>query len=146
MPRGNRWGQAMSRPPDQEFTAHAALWAVQVGASENAWFISVSAAMRAIRLATGVSDEVSRRVFYPHYRDIAGKPRGQPFGAEWRTSTVLALAERMGSTRDFTAMPILADALQDAGCEDEAILHHCREAGSHHVRGCWAVDLVLGNE
>ena len=40
-------------------------------------------------------------------------------------------------------MPILADALQDAGCDDEAVLAHCRGAGPH-VRGCWVVDLVLG--
>jgi hypothetical protein len=41
-------------------------------------------------------------------------------------------------------MPILADALQDAGCEDAQILAHCRDAGAAHVRGCWVVDLVLG--
>jgi hypothetical protein len=40
-------------------------------------------------------------------------------------------------------MPILADALQDAGCEDEALLSHCR-GDSPHVRGCWVVDLLLG--
>jgi hypothetical protein len=41
-------------------------------------------------------------------------------------------------------MPILADALQDAGCEDDAILAHCRDPHLTHVRGCWVVDLVLG--
>ena len=40
-------------------------------------------------------------------------------------------------------LPILADALQDAGCEDADILGHCRSGGPH-VRGCWVVDLVLG--
>jgi hypothetical protein len=48
----------------------------------------------------------------------------------------------MYDSRDFSAMPILADALQDAGCTDEAILTHCRGPGPH-VRGCWCVDLVL---
>jgi hypothetical protein len=42
-------------------------------------------------------------------------------------------------------MPILADALQDAGCDREEVLNHCRSAGPH-VRGCWVVDLVLGKE
>jgi hypothetical protein len=42
-------------------------------------------------------------------------------------------------------MPILADALQDAGCDNEAVLDHCRSVGTH-VRGCWVVDLVLGKE
>ena len=40
-------------------------------------------------------------------------------------------------------MPILADALQDAGCDNDDILNHCRDDGPH-VRGCWVVDLVLG--
>jgi hypothetical protein len=48
-------------------------------------------------------------------------------------------------SRDFSAMPILADALQDAGCENTDILDHCRGSGPH-VRGCWVVDLVLGKE
>jgi hypothetical protein len=43
-------------------------------------------------------------------------------------------------------MPILADALQDAGCENADILDHCRDAKATHVRGCWVVDLVLGKE
>jgi hypothetical protein len=50
----------------------------------------------------------------------------------------------MYGSRDFGAMPILADALQDAECDNAAILDHCRGPGPH-VRGCWVVDLVLGN-
>jgi hypothetical protein len=48
----------------------------------------------------------------------------------------------MYESREFSAMPILADALQDAGCNDDAVLDHCRGEGPH-VRGCWVVDLVL---
>ncbi|MDY3562094.1 hypothetical protein R5W23_003540 [Gemmata sp. JC673] len=48
----------------------------------------------------------------------------------------------MYESRDFSAMPILADALQDAGCDRADILDHCRGPGQH-VRGCWVVDLVL---
>ncbi|MDY3556938.1 hypothetical protein R5W24_006114 [Gemmata sp. JC717] len=55
-----------------------------------------------------------------------------------------ALARQMYESHDFSAMPILADALQDAGCNAEAILNHCRDVGTPHVRGCWVVDLVLG--
>jgi hypothetical protein len=77
-------------------------------------------------------------------RDIFGNPfRPVMFDLSWRTSTVLALAKQMYESRDFTAMPILADALQDAGCEHADILAHCRGDGPH-VRGCWVVDLVLG--
>jgi hypothetical protein len=48
----------------------------------------------------------------------------------------------MYDDRDFRAMPILADALEEAGCDNQDILSHCREPGEH-VRGCWVVDLVL---
>ncbi len=64
----------------------------------------------------------------------------------WRTDTVVSLASQMYDTRDFSAMPILADALQDAGCNSADILDHCREANQVHVRGCWVVDQVLGKD
>ncbi|MBA4188070.1 MAG: hypothetical protein C0467_08625 [Planctomycetaceae bacterium] len=64
------------------------------------------------------------------------------FAPEWRTDTVVSLAKHIYESRDFGAMPILADALQDAGCEQADILTHCRGNGPH-VRGCWVVDLVL---
>ena len=51
----------------------------------------------------------------------------------------------MYESREFGAMPILADALQDAGCDTPDILNHCRGPGPH-MRGCWVVDLVLGEE
>jgi hypothetical protein len=66
------------------------------------------------------------------------------FDPEWRTSTAVSLSKQMYESRDFSAMPILADALQDAGCEADAILAHCRDPRQVHVRGCWVVDLVLG--
>jgi hypothetical protein len=50
----------------------------------------------------------------------------------------------MYESRDFGPVPILADALQDAGCADEDILNHCRAASGVHVRGCWVIDLLLG--
>jgi hypothetical protein len=49
----------------------------------------------------------------------------------------------MDAARDFSAMPILADALQDAGCTSTEILTHCRDAHAGHVRGCWVIDLLL---
>ena len=78
-------------------------------------------------------------------RDVFGNPfRPVAFDPSWRTSNAVALAQTMYDARNFHAMPILADALQDAGCEDAAILDHCRDANAIHVRGCWVVDLVLG--
>ncbi|MCE9566323.1 MAG: hypothetical protein K8U57_30230 [Planctomycetes bacterium] len=78
-------------------------------------------------------------------RDTFGNPfRPVAFPPEWRTSTTVAIACEMYESRDFSAMPILADALQDAGCDNEDILNHCRDANQVHVRGCWAVDQILG--
>ncbi|HVL14494.1 MAG TPA: hypothetical protein VM529_18115 [Gemmata sp.] len=57
----------------------------------------------------------------------------------------MSLAKGMYGSRDFGAMPILADSLQDAGCDSDDILNHSRGPGSH-VRGCGVVDLVLGKE
>jgi hypothetical protein len=77
-------------------------------------------------------------------RDIFGNPfRPVQFKKAWRTDTAVALARTMYDSREFSAMPILADALQDAGCEDEQVLNHCRDATAPHVRGCWVCDLVL---
>lgn len=79
-------------------------------------------------------------------RCVVGDPT-QPvtFDPAWRTDTATTLARQMYDSRDFSAMPILADALQDAGCDNEEVLNHCRGEGVH-VRGCWMVDLVLGKE
>jgi hypothetical protein len=70
-----------------------------------------------------------------------------PFAArvwnpDWFTSTVCDLAAHIYATREFGTMPILADALQDAGCDDEQILNHCR-AEKSHARGCWVLDAIL---
>jgi hypothetical protein len=77
-------------------------------------------------------------------RDIFGNPfRPATLDPTWRTQTAVLLARGMYESRDFGAIPILADALQDAGCDSDDVLNHCRGPGPH-VRGCWVVDLVLG--
>lgn len=80
-------------------------------------------------------------------RCISGNPFCPvEFSASWRTDTTVTLAGQMYESRDFSAMPILADALQDAGCDCADILDHCRDANVAHVRGCWIVDLVTGRK
>ncbi len=77
-------------------------------------------------------------------RDIFGNPfRPISFAPAWRTDTAVSLAKHMYESRDFSAMPVLADALQDAGCDNDDILTHCRDEKQIHVRGCWVVDLIL---
>ncbi|HEY1189027.1 MAG TPA: hypothetical protein VGE74_15340 [Gemmata sp.] len=65
--------------------------------------------------------------------------------AEWLTDTVRTLALQMDRSRDFSALPVLADALQDAGCDNPTILDPCR-ACEGHTGGRWVVDLVLGKK
>ena len=59
-----------------------------------------------------------------------------------KDGTVARIVADIHHTGDFVSVPVLADALEEAGCEDRTLLEHCR--GGSHVRGCWAVDLLLG--
>jgi hypothetical protein len=79
-------------------------------------------------------------------REVVGKPfRPVAFDRRWRTEDVLGLGRGIYEEGAFDRLPLLADALMDAGCDNEDILAHCRSAGPH-VRGCWVADLVLGKE
>jgi hypothetical protein len=69
-------------------------------------------------------------------------PRAAKIEARAPSSTVLALAKAIYEAGAFDQMPILADALEDAGCDDSDFLGHLRSSDPH-CRGCWALDLVL---
>lgn len=89
---------------------------------------------------------VERRVQSDLFRDIVGNPfRPRAVDPDWNTTTVVQLAQAIYDDRTFDHLPILADALEEAGCTDATILEHCRGPGPH-VRGCWVVDLLLGKE
>jgi hypothetical protein len=91
----------------------------------------------------GYAEEERKQL--PIARDIFGNPfRPVTFDPAWLTGTAVALAKTMYDARDFAAMPILADALEEAGCDVPDVLSHCRDPKGVHVRGCWVVDLVLG--
>ncbi len=66
-----------------------------------------------------------------------------PAWLSWHGGLLVSMAQQMYDSRDFRDMPVLADALEEAGCDNADILAHCRQPGSH-VRGCWVVDLLLG--
>jgi hypothetical protein len=79
-------------------------------------------------------------------RDVVPYPYEQAHREPaWRTFAAVSVARQVCESRDFTSLPVLGDALQDAGCEDEHLLGHCRGPGPH-VPGCWAVAWVLGRE
>jgi hypothetical protein len=62
----------------------------------------------------------------------------------WRTPDVLALARHVHQTHDHSDLPVLADALEDAGCDFALLLDHCRAARDHGA-SCWAVQLTLAD-
>jgi len=86
------------------------------------------------------------------FRDVFNaESRSQPslfeqhIDPSWLTPTVVRLAEHIYRERVFDQMPILADALEDAECDNQDLLNHCRGEGPH-VRGCWVVDLLTGRK
>jgi hypothetical protein len=88
--------------------------------------------------------DAERRVQCTLLRDVFGNPfRAIGFDPSWRTAQAVAVAQAMYEDRKFEDLPLLADALEEAGCTDSAILHHCHATGPH-ARGCWVIDFLLG--
>src|SRR5262249_16188201 len=85
----------------------------------------------------------------PLLRDIVGNPfrpvTVDPAWLAWHGGTVVKLAHAIYDERAFERLPVLADALEEAGCTNADILNHCRQPGEH-VRGCWVVDAILGKK
>lgn len=79
-----------------------------------------------------------REIFGNRFRPVIVDP-------SWQIANVVAIAQAIYDERAFDRLPILADALEDAGCTSANVLDHCR-GGGEHVRGCWAVDLLLGKK
>jgi len=78
--------------------------------------------------------------------DIMGHPYASPqFSPTWRTFATTGIASTIYEDHAFSTMPMLADALEEAGCDNSDILSHCRSK-SPHVQGCWVLDLILGKE
>jgi hypothetical protein len=122
---------------------------------------------QSVRVVPGVRNNTPRRATirmgiwhhkdscWDYYIRVCGKSVSKRYRDEdlvpdtidssWLTSDVIALAEGIRAAEAFDRMPILADAIQDAGCDNEDVLNHCRGEGVH-VRGCWVIDLVLGKE
>jgi hypothetical protein len=94
-------------------------------------------------------DRIYRESWTALLRCIFGNPF-QPLGRAidpawlpWHDGTIRKLAQANYDGRAFDRLPILADALEEAGCTNTDILNHCRQPGEH-VRGCWVIDLLLG--
>ena len=98
-------------------------------------------------------ERADRRATARMLHEVAGNPfRPFRFEESWRTADVLGVARATYDGRHFDRMPVLADALLDADCDEEAVLRHCRGTELHapegptHARGSWVLDLILGHE
>jgi hypothetical protein len=99
------------------------------------------------QIGTQFGGAAERKEQTPLARDIFGNPFRavvvDPAWLAWSEGRVRRLAQSIYDDRAFDRLPVLADALEDAGCADRAVLDHCRSGGPH-VRGCWVLDLLLG--
>jgi hypothetical protein len=99
--------------------------------------------------ATPSGQPIRSSLFLDLVHDIIGNPFRPvvviPDWLTWNDGLIAGLAGTIYAEHAFDRLPILADALEDAGCTQRDILDHCRGAGQH-VRGCWVLDLLLGKE
>jgi hypothetical protein len=133
----------------RETTTGKGLFGVRAGIRELEW-IAVQAAflareLVAAKLEPEERDDAARTEAAAQFelvREVVG-PWVSSRWPEWRTRTVRGVARAIHRDRAFHDLPILADALQDADCDDETVLAHCRTT-KEHVRGCWVLDLAMG--
>lgn len=100
--------------------------------------VNLSACRKIWRIQTNLLHDIFVNPFRP-------PPPIDPSILAWNECTIVKLARAIYDERAFDCLPILADALEDAGCDNVDILNHCRQPGDH-VRGCWVVDLLLGKK
>jgi hypothetical protein len=128
-------------------TAYAASAQAAQSVAVLAWNVTDVALTIRRGLASNVLPEITDRKHCHILRDVFGNPFNpvmiDPAWLTWNDHTVPKIAMAIHYDRAFDRLPILADALEDAGCDNADLLSHCR-SGGEHVRGCWAVDLLLG--
>jgi hypothetical protein len=92
-----------------------------------------------------VSSPQDRRAQAELLREVVGNPFTpcplDPHWLAWNGGSVRKMAQAIYKERQFGDLPVLGDALEEAGCDNREILNHCR-ANAEHVRGCWVVDLL----
>lgn len=132
----------------RQATANAALIVLDLKAWGAASVWRTLASKQSTRLTNSTPEKeqaaqaaLLRCIFGNPFRSVIHDPAWRT----WRDGLLVSMARQMYGSRDFSAMPILADALEEAGCTNSDILSHCRSSGEH-VRGCWVIDLLLGKE
>lgn len=151
---GRLWTQAAD-PPNKdahdpsgellpaEFSAYCASEALAIAGSSTVLEYEAYTAAAWARDASA-NPELEAQAQVQILRDLFNNPfRSISIDTNWFTAPVTALARDMYADRSFETLPVLADSLKVAGCDNADILTHCRGPGPH-VRGCWVVDLILG--
>jgi hypothetical protein len=132
----------LGETPERSTLAYCAAHAAASPGKQNT--CRAAALSRHAIVDTGGTAEIEETHQCHLIRDILGYPYAAMGNiSRWRSGNVVSLAEAIYTERAFDRLPILADALEDAGCDHADILEHCRGPGPH-VRGCWVVDLILG--
>ena len=150
----------INRPLFERDNAWCAMIAVLGSVSNSVMELEVSAMASAMAYAGfSLIDAPDRSTTYPQrqklraeehryqaslLREIFGNPfRAVTFGPAGLTPAIKSLGDAIYVERAFERMPVLGDALEEAGWNSVEVLAHCREPGEH-VRGCWLVDALLG--
>jgi hypothetical protein len=127
-----------AHPP--RFPVEAAVEFARDGAALAASAATTAQGVSAARgMARVMQCHLLRCLFGTPFRPVSANP----VWPTWHGGLLVSMARRMYDSRDFSDLPVLADALEEAGCEDQDILSHCR-SGCDHFRGCWVIDLLLG--
>jgi hypothetical protein len=151
-------------PDDDGYHAFEAYVAAEEARAAAAAAVAAAAAWDVRRIAAN-AHPYSRRTITWNCCRIAGPPKQAELAAQsrllrdvcnpfrrtdadpkwlrWNNGALPKMARAVYDGRRFADLPVLADALEDAGCTDAAVLGHCR-GGGEHVRGCWVIDLLLG--
>jgi hypothetical protein len=132
---GRAWRELPAERAAWDVTSDDAFEAAHETVGHAAW--STRRKARASELRAQVA--LIHDVFNNPFRQV----RIEPSCLTWQGSLVREMAQTIYGERRFEDLPILADALEDAGCDNADILDHCRRPGEH-ARGCWVVDLLLG--
>jgi hypothetical protein len=142
------WGDIGSNRARAQMCIGGAAWATtRKSAWNGAWDAQWDARVAARDNLRGSNWERERAWQATLLRDLFGNPFAPlDLSANWLTSdrAIQSLARVIYEESSFGDLPILADALEEAGCTREDVLRHCRQPGTHY-RGCWVVDAVLGN-
>ncbi len=150
--RARAVAQSLARAAVRASSGYAASYAA-LAATEAAAYTAPRAASQASYFVEcvnrGGADRAQIRASHADLlREVFGNPfrpvRRAPGWLAWGDRTIPKLAQAIYDERAFERLPVVADALEDAGCTNSDLLGHCRRPATEHVRGCWVVDLLLG--